>query len=122
MSWVGFLVSSGAEGGTAGRCSSSCSCGHCSRYCSGSHYDEVPICGAGLPRLPALTDQIFLSLFGLLALVSGRLVMDVMLFVVKEFGKPLNGVLVDQGVVLIDRLLPFGLSLVTHVICSLPCH
>ena len=73
----------------------------------------------GLPRLAALTDKIFLSLLGLLALVSGRLFMDVMLFVLINLGEPLNGVLVDQGVVLIDSFLPFCLSTVVQAIFAL---
>lgn len=83
---------------------------------------RFPAVVLGLPRLAALTDQIFLSLFGLLALVSGCFVMDVMLFVLIDLGKPLNGVLVDQCVVLIYRFLPVCLLTVMQAIRPLPGH
>ena len=73
-----------------------------------------------LPGLRALQDEVFLSLFCVLAWLPFSFVVQVVLFVLEDLLKPLCSLEVDGFMVLVQGLLPSGLSSVMERICPAP--
>ena len=73
-----------------------------------------------LPGLRALLDEVFLPLFCLLAWLPISFGVQVVLFILEDLFKPLCSLEVDGFMVLVQGLLPSGLSPVMERICPLP--
>ena len=73
-----------------------------------------------LPGFGAEVDEILFPLLGVLARLSVWFVVQVMLFVLEDLLKPLCSLEVDGFMVLVQGLLPSGLSSVMERICPAP--
>ena len=72
------------------------------------------------PWFVAPAYELLLVLLGVLALMSIRFLMQVVVFVLVDLGKSFNGVLVYELGILINNVLPFGSFAALKLLCPLP--
>ena len=80
----------------------------------------LPVVALFIPGLATSVDEFLFVLFRLLALVLGSLLVHIVLAVSKDLAEALDGMLIDQLVIVIQGFLPFLLFAVVQGLGTFP--